>query len=73
MTLTINKHEVFMKKLLRKALHLKQPLQPRMKLHVDVLHLKRLGLSVIVQCKAHVSVMEHVDVMPIFAKNKSVQ
>ena len=73
MILTINKHEVYMKKLHNRVLHLKQPPQHRKNLHVDVLPLKRLVLSVIVQCMALVFVMQHVDVVLKSVKSKFAQ
>ena len=43
------------------------------KLHVDVLHLLKLVLNVIVKCKVHAYVMQLVVVMQIFVKNKFVK
>ena len=42
----------------------------RMMQHVDVQHLLKWVQNVIVQCKVHVYVMEHVDVVQIFVKTK---
>ena len=66
--------KLFRKKLFRKKLFLNQlhHLVMRM-LHVVVLHLQKLELNVIVKCMVHVYVMQLVDAMQIFVKNKFVK
>ena len=78
----MNKQEVFMKNhlklLLQRQLHKKQfqnklCLQVVRRQHVGVLHLQKLEPNVIVRCMVLVYVMQHVVVMLIFVKNKSVK
>jgi hypothetical protein len=67
----INKLEVFMRGNLSKAHHHHKQLSLlKKRQHVAVQLLQKWALNVIVQCKAHVYVMQPVGVVQIFVKNK---